>query len=152
MMSTQGVTLPSAWKAEQTETLGANVVRARALWGGHFQIFLCLLVLQSGRFLIQKVKPPHCDCLFWYFLFGGPDRFPVLTLVASTAWLEKLSSLDSRFPSDRKSSQAQAVLALNYQNCYVFPSCYLTAVTIFGIAFVPAYWFEEHVSQVLFPR
>lgn len=31
MVSTQGVTLPSAWKTEQMEIHGANVVRARAL-------------------------------------------------------------------------------------------------------------------------
>lgn len=148
MMSALGATLPSAWKIEQTETLAANVVRACALWGGHFQIFN---FLWSGCFLIQKVKKHSCGCLDWYFLFYRPGRFPASTLISSTAWMEKLSSLDCRFPSDRKSSQVQAALALNYQSCYELPSCY-TAATIWGITSVSAYWFVECIAQVLCPK
>lgn len=40
MMSTLGGALPSAWKTEQMETLGANVVRACALRGSFPDCFM----------------------------------------------------------------------------------------------------------------
>lgn len=62
MMSTWGVTLPLAWKTEQTETLGANVVRACALRGGNFDFFIPF------------------SLAVWLFLNSGGQKTPTVTV------------------------------------------------------------------------